>query len=412
MKIPHCFRKSEYGRSMVEMLGVLAIIGVLSIGGIQGYTYAMNKYRSNHVLNEINMASHQLATALVTSRNAQKMLSLGNPYDNGTMTTENYPFDYGCGNYDSAERACQQAEQGYWVSVGGLTEKICQNMLSETGFLPYIVAQKLNGETVTDGENCAEEDNEIMFLFNADGSGELAENVGGNNGNSDDEDEPTTPTISCPENTSEDGVGGFATTLTDTATGKQIQCYCSTLNTKYTDSGTCETLPEKCNKNADCNRGEYCNITNYGGNYCAKDTNGMSGECRIANNDIMDPNPGTNPPFVRSSKPMYWWSAKNFCQALGKTLVEVSDYGCAHTICLSGCNGTEGYCRADTSIGLTSFTSENLSANIIAMQNAYGASGRGWMNTDYNSCDSYAVSFITGYVNHDYQDSDYNAICK
>ena len=29
---------TESGRSMVEMLGVLAIIGVLSIGGIAGYT--------------------------------------------------------------------------------------------------------------------------------------------------------------------------------------------------------------------------------------------------------------------------------------------------------------------------------------------------------------------------------------
>ena len=43
--------KSQSGRSMVEMLGVLAIIGVLSIGGIAGYTMAMNRYRANEVLN-------------------------------------------------------------------------------------------------------------------------------------------------------------------------------------------------------------------------------------------------------------------------------------------------------------------------------------------------------------------------
>ena len=34
-------KKLESGRSMVEMLGVLAIIGVLSIGGISGYTLSM-----------------------------------------------------------------------------------------------------------------------------------------------------------------------------------------------------------------------------------------------------------------------------------------------------------------------------------------------------------------------------------
>ena len=50
---------NETGRSMVEMLGVLAIIGVLSIGSIQGYTYAMNKYRANHVL---------MAMAIITVR--------------------------------------------------------------------------------------------------------------------------------------------------------------------------------------------------------------------------------------------------------------------------------------------------------------------------------------------------------
>jgi len=40
----------ETGRSMVEMLGTLAIIGVLSIGGIAGYTIAMNKHRANELL--------------------------------------------------------------------------------------------------------------------------------------------------------------------------------------------------------------------------------------------------------------------------------------------------------------------------------------------------------------------------
>ena len=35
------------GRSMVEMLGVLAIIGVLSVGAIAGYNKAMTKYKLN-----------------------------------------------------------------------------------------------------------------------------------------------------------------------------------------------------------------------------------------------------------------------------------------------------------------------------------------------------------------------------
>ena len=48
---------NESGRSMVEMLGVLAIIGVLSIGGIAGYTMAMNKYQANEIINTVAQAA-------------------------------------------------------------------------------------------------------------------------------------------------------------------------------------------------------------------------------------------------------------------------------------------------------------------------------------------------------------------
>ena len=46
---------SQTGRSMVEMLGVLAIIGVLSVGGIAGYTSAMRQYKANEIVNATSM---------------------------------------------------------------------------------------------------------------------------------------------------------------------------------------------------------------------------------------------------------------------------------------------------------------------------------------------------------------------
>ena len=39
-------KTNETGRSMVEMLGVLAIVGVLSVGGVYGYGVAMKKTQS------------------------------------------------------------------------------------------------------------------------------------------------------------------------------------------------------------------------------------------------------------------------------------------------------------------------------------------------------------------------------
>lgn len=48
-------KTNQNGRSMIEMLGVLAIIGVLTVGGILGYTKAMAKYRSNKVIDQITL---------------------------------------------------------------------------------------------------------------------------------------------------------------------------------------------------------------------------------------------------------------------------------------------------------------------------------------------------------------------
>ena len=42
----------QYGRSMIEMLGVLAIVGVLSVGGIAGYSKAMQKWKINKAVSE------------------------------------------------------------------------------------------------------------------------------------------------------------------------------------------------------------------------------------------------------------------------------------------------------------------------------------------------------------------------
>lgn len=47
-----CVTGSDVGRSMIEMLGVLAIIGVLSVGGIAGYSQAMTKYKVNRTIDE------------------------------------------------------------------------------------------------------------------------------------------------------------------------------------------------------------------------------------------------------------------------------------------------------------------------------------------------------------------------
>ena len=61
-------RNNEQGRSMIEMLGVLAIVGVLSVGGIAGYSKAMNKFKTNKLIDQVNMITTNVRTMYSSQR--------------------------------------------------------------------------------------------------------------------------------------------------------------------------------------------------------------------------------------------------------------------------------------------------------------------------------------------------------
>lgn len=63
------YRSEQTGRSMVEMLGVLAIIGVLSVGGIAGYSKAMTKFKINKSMDQISMLVANIRTLYSGQRN-------------------------------------------------------------------------------------------------------------------------------------------------------------------------------------------------------------------------------------------------------------------------------------------------------------------------------------------------------
>ncbi|MDY6407385.1 MAG: hypothetical protein SPL08_01595 [Pseudomonadota bacterium] len=47
----------ELGRSMIEMLGVLVVVGILTLGGLLAYNYALQKNEVNQLVNELHMCS-------------------------------------------------------------------------------------------------------------------------------------------------------------------------------------------------------------------------------------------------------------------------------------------------------------------------------------------------------------------
>lgn len=82
-------RINEQGRSMIEMLGVLAIVGVLSVGGIAGYSKAMNKFKANKVIDQINMLSTNIRT-MYSSQRSYAGLNNGTAVALGLVPSEMY----------------------------------------------------------------------------------------------------------------------------------------------------------------------------------------------------------------------------------------------------------------------------------------------------------------------------------
>ena len=64
---------SQFGRSMIEMMGVLVIIGALSVGGMAGYTKALHQNKINTSIEQINVISGHLSTIGANGGNYEGM---------------------------------------------------------------------------------------------------------------------------------------------------------------------------------------------------------------------------------------------------------------------------------------------------------------------------------------------------
>lgn len=88
----------ESGRSMVEMLGVLAIIGVLSVGGIAGYSQAMGKFKVSKTMDQIQTMITNIRTLYASQRNYGS-LATAQAYQLGILTDETYDGSNGVNPY-------------------------------------------------------------------------------------------------------------------------------------------------------------------------------------------------------------------------------------------------------------------------------------------------------------------------
>ena len=85
MKINNLDKSIQAGRSMLEMLGVLAIIGVLSIGAVMGFRQAMNRHKANVILNDVSLAFEELATHETTGAISRYQMTAFTPESGHTL---------------------------------------------------------------------------------------------------------------------------------------------------------------------------------------------------------------------------------------------------------------------------------------------------------------------------------------
>ena len=157
--MPKAFRFAQSGRSMVEMLGTLAVMGVLSIGGIMGYSYAVDKYHSNQIMNDVNLRGIDLIAQ--ASRGGDFSLD-----EWPTKTSSD--LDIGL----EVDEATNTTEGGIYVN--GVEKDICEIIADD--LLPEKVELVIDGETYTSGK-CGET-NKMVFYYDA-----VAEALGGGNQN-------------------------------------------------------------------------------------------------------------------------------------------------------------------------------------------------------------------------------------
>ena len=93
------------GRSMIEMLGVLAIVGILSVGGIAGYSKAMEKFKITKAVGEYNMLVQGLVEHL---SDLKKLNAGGNVYGIADtiqalgLVPDNWPIEQNTANHNAS----------------------------------------------------------------------------------------------------------------------------------------------------------------------------------------------------------------------------------------------------------------------------------------------------------------------
>ena len=311
----------DSGRTLVEMLSVLAIMGVLSLIGLYSYRQAIAKMHANKLIYEANKRATVVSTQII--------------FVNGKGNLNEFTTnEFGYGTFPTGE-ITPHGEQ-FDISITGVAKDICQKMQNNVGGMIVGFAP----------ETCTEE-NTIALTYNND----LSETPMVSNGSG----SARTP---LPEDgpAADDG-----TTCSGERKGECQVCnngvyidsdaYCLTHGGGSCIAGECKTLG--CTSNGDCRtidpdncgNGEcFCHFKNNVDNCTGPLT---SGTCTLKSTKYARTVTLNGRDYIIGSyngtKNLDWYSAKNFCAAYGQRMMTLAELGCTTSSCPSDSLYTQIY---------------------------------------------------------------------
>ncbi len=176
-------RNTQSGRSMIEMMGVLAIIGVLSVGGFSMMTKISNSRKTNAILDEISAI-------------AGKTRSIVREYDDGdtgdeysglggfVLKSKAYPaeveWDASCNCFIGTEDVSYTLTYKntntslFELQVAGLSAETCMDVVSTNwgsvgtnGFVKFTIGSKSSSTAlgIGDASTYCTDDASVTFTF-------------------------------------------------------------------------------------------------------------------------------------------------------------------------------------------------------------------------------------------------------
>lgn len=141
-------RSTNAGRSMIEILAVLAIIGILSFGVIAAYSFAVSKHRANQIYDQVDLrATTSFTNPFVAQAEAGQIYSL--PGFDETFEDITY-------------QQKKTDTSSFDIIVSQVPQKVCKRLQDMAFPIPNSVT--LNGGAISG--SCGQ-DNTFVFSYNA-----------------------------------------------------------------------------------------------------------------------------------------------------------------------------------------------------------------------------------------------------